>query len=349
MAGVLSGLVNRAPVDVGTWRGFWDRLHAGRLHRGEAAAVLASLSTRMPDPATLAALLDSLDERRPRPAARFAGAVNIVGTGGGPRTVNISTAAALVAAAQGVPVIKTGSRGYSGGVGSFDLLDRLGIPLLDSHEAVGEALARCGVAFAGYFVYPAEVALLVRAVAPLDIRTLGRFVNAVGPFLADVPVPVQLTGVADAARRPALAALARRECRRAPGGRRIWLCDNDLGADELVSFAGNALHPPDGAAPVPLPAGAVAPAGGDLADLAPAADPASVVGRFRALLAGEAPPAAVRTVCLNAAVLAALAGGGPPSPDGLRSAYAGSVEVVTGGHALRLLDRVAATVGARGA
>lgn len=190
-------LINRdRPVELPVWRSFWDRVHAGGLLRGEAAALLASLSTRMPGRVTLHGLLESLGERRPpRPARAFAGAVNIVGTGGGPATFNISTAAAFVAATMGVPVVKTGSRAYTSRFGSIDLLARLGITPTTSYEHTQDVLERCGIAFAGFFVYPQEVTLLARAVVPLDMRRLGSFINTLGPFLADIPVRAQVTGV----------------------------------------------------------------------------------------------------------------------------------------------------------
>jgi anthranilate phosphoribosyltransferase len=120
MSELLDALINRkSPVDLDMCRAFWNRLDRRQLHRGEAAAVLACLSTRMPSAHTVEILVQSLNERRGEPSHRFADAVNIVGTGGGPRTFNISTAAAFAAAAIGVPVVKTGSRGYASRAGSF--------------------------------------------------------------------------------------------------------------------------------------------------------------------------------------------------------------------------------------
>ena len=237
--------------------------------------------------------------------------MNIVGTGGGPRTANISTAAAFVAAAMGVRVVKTGSRASSGGVGSIDLLDRLGIGLTRSYEETGDQLDRFGIAFAGYFVYPTELTRLARTVLPLDLRTVG------GLDQHGRPVPgrtsrssAQLTGVADATHLPALRALAA-----AQPGKRIWLCANDLGADELISFTANSVH---GA---PEPPGPRRLGGGDLAELAaPAQD--DVVEHFLDLLAGRAPVAAVDTVCLNAAALAVAAGHEPELPAGFGTARA---------------------------
>lgn len=92
MGDLVSALTLRnQPVTVASWREFWNRLHARDLSSAEAAAVLASLSTRLPDEETLAAFLASLTERNgaddhQHPGTeRLAPAVNIVGTGGGRR------------------------------------------------------------------------------------------------------------------------------------------------------------------------------------------------------------------------------------------------------------------------
>lgn len=282
------------------WHAFLNRLVSQRLRRGEAAAVLASLSTAMPEDTTLGALLDCLDERRPAPDTDFAGAVNIVGTGGGPRTFNISTAAAIVAAATGTRVVKTGSRAFTSRYGSMDLLDRFGIRLTGNYQETAEQLDRFGVAFAGHFVYPAEISLLVREILPLDLRTLGRFINTVGPFLAAMPVAAQLTGVSRRAVLPSLRFLADRLPRR-----RVWLCHNDLGADELIGFTDNVISIDDGGE-LSLRAGSCTPIRGGLIDLRPATgDP---VEHFLGVLTGRAGAPAVDTVCLNAAALMVLSG-----------------------------------------
>src|SRR5687768_9913254 len=167
MSDIVRILVARdQPVPKETWRNFWDRLHGGGLQPGEAVAVLASLSTRMPDGPALDLLLSSLEERRPSRASIPGQAVNIVGTGGGPRTFNISTAAAVVAATMGVRIVKTGSRAYSSSCGSIDLLQRLGIPLTASWEETEVMLDRFGIACPGYFVYPPELALLAKSIIP---------------------------------------------------------------------------------------------------------------------------------------------------------------------------------------
>jgi anthranilate phosphoribosyltransferase len=325
---LLRALVGRTvPVDRETWHAFFNRLLARKLRRGEAAAVLTSLSTLMPDNDTLGNLLDCLDERRPMPEVGFAGAVNIVGTGGGPRTFNLSTAAALVAAAMGVRVVKTGSRGYTSRYGSVDMLDRLGIRLTASYQESAESLERFGLAFAGPFVYPGEIALLAKEILPLDLRVIGRFVNSVGPFLAAMPVSAQLTGVSDPALLPSLRFLAARRSER-----RVWLCHNDLGVDELIGFGNNLIETEDGG--IALPAGAQTSTGGSLADLAGAdGDP---VEQFRDVLGGRANDTAVEAVCLNATALSVLGG----AYDDWTKAMRVAEETIRGGAALDLVNRM---------
>ncbi|RTR21098.1 anthranilate phosphoribosyltransferase [Azospirillum griseum] len=339
-------LLRDRPVSVTAWRDLWDRLHARTVSAAEAAAVLASLSTHLPDVGTLAALLASLSERRcaAAPAPASVRAVNIVGTGGGPSTFNISTAAAFVAAALGVTVIKTGSRAYTSRCGSIDLLNRLGIPLTTSPAMTAEMLDRFGIAFAGSYVYPPELTLLAKAVMPLDMKRLGRCFNRLGPFLADVPVAVQVTGLSD----PALLPLFRALAGDAPQ-RRFWFCTNGLGVDELVAIAPNTVLR-DGAEtgragqdPVELDPAALGLAGGTLEDLRPPQDDAGIVPHTLAVLAGDAPTAAVDTVCLNAAVLALAAGVANGWEEGIRLARA----AVARGDALRLVENIRAQ--ARGA
>lgn len=331
----LTALINRQrPVDVRMWRSFWDLLHGSRLDRGEAVALLASLSTRVPDHATLTAFLRSLEERRPQPAVRFPSAVNIVGTGGGPETFNISTAAAFTAAALGVPVIKTGSRAYSGRVGSLDLLRMLGIPLTTSYEETEAALARDGIAFAGYFVYPRELTLLAQRILPLSLRSLGRFVNSLGPFLAEMPVSAQVVGVSDQSLLPCLQHIAGHT------DRAVWLCVNDLGIDELVSFAQNVVHANDGSAATRLTGRELGLTPGTIDDIRRSGDTqASVTEHFLAVLSGRGGRVATQTVCLNAAALAVASGRIGTWPDAIAAAAASLHD----GAVLRLASRLRAS------
>ena len=156
---------------------------------------------------------------------------------------------------------------------------------------------------------------------------LGRFVNSIGPFLAAMPVSAQLTGVSNPALLPSLRFLAARRAER-----RVWLCHNDLGVDELVGFADNVIETDDGG--VALPAGAQTGAGGSLADLVGTdGDP---VEQFRDVLGGRANDVAVETVCLNATALSVLGG----LHDDWGKAMRAAEDAVRGGAALDLAHRM---------
>ncbi|MFE4370776.1 anthranilate phosphoribosyltransferase [Streptomyces sp. NPDC056835] len=336
MHDALTGLLERrAPVGRETWRSFWDQLGDGRLDRAQALALLASLATTLPTHETLRPLLDSLAERRPaRPADRWPGTVNVVGTGGGPKTFNISTASAFVAAATGVRVVKTGSRAYTSSLGSVDLLERLGVRLTSSYDQTADTLDRYGIAFAGPFVYPAQLTRLARTIAPTSMKPFGRFLNALGPFLADLPVTAQVTGVSASAPLAELRALA--ETGTQPG-RTLWLTTNDRGADELLGFADNTIHTHDGREHR-ISAGELVPPNGGFDDLKPAPDPASAPGHFLSVLAGTEGEVATRTVCLNAAALSVASG----HTTDWAKAVAAALEAVRGGAARELAERVRA-------
>jgi len=329
---------DRKPISEEMWECFWSRLRDGGLAPGEAAAMLASLSTSMQDDWTLRALLGSLRKCRADAGwqALSRDAFGIAGTGGGPATFSISTASALVAAAMGVRVIKTESRAVSGRSCSMDLLHHLGLPLSRSHDETAEMLDRFGIAFAGAYVYPMELRLLSRNILPLPMAVLGRFFDTIGPFLADMPVAGQLTGVSDARLLPRFQALAGQF-----RDRRIWLCANRTGIGELISFTGNRLVgtglPKDAGAGHHLPTFGP----GSVEDLQPITTTQEAVTHFEAILSGEGPRAAVDTVCLNAAALALLGGLSSTWAEALRGAMA----TLGRGDAIRLVHEIRRSTG----
>ncbi|MFG2040400.1 anthranilate phosphoribosyltransferase [Dactylosporangium sp. NPDC048998] len=330
MSDTVTALLDRdAPIPVEAWRALWDQVEAGGLDHARSVALLASLTTELPDDESLAGLLASLRERQ-EPGTTWPGTVNIVGTGGGPKTFNVSTAAAFVAAASGVRVVKTGSRAYTSSLGSVDLVERLGIRPAGTPARTAEALDRFGLAFAGGYVYPPVLGRLARNVLPLGMKAFGRFLNALGPFLASPPVTAQVTG--------ASARMPRDKLRRLAGtvtDRVVWLCVNDLGADELLPFADNTIHTPQG--DVRLPRGAVMPGDGSFDDLRPV-PPAEAAAHFAELLAGRAGAVALRTVCLNAAALAVATGHEP----GWTSAVERAEDAIHSGAAAGLLAQMRA-------
>ncbi len=122
------------------------------------------------------------------------GVIDTCGTGGdGARTVNISTAAAIVVAACGVKVAKHGNRAASGNSGSAEVLTELGINI----EADAAVLNRCMAELGITFLFAPRFHPGLRAVAPvrkqLPFRTL---FNLVGPLANPGRPEFQLVGVA---------------------------------------------------------------------------------------------------------------------------------------------------------
>jgi anthranilate phosphoribosyltransferase len=334
---LLGALVNGDElIDEAAWQRFWDRLRTRSLHDGEALAVVSALSARPPAPESIQALVASLRERRAASGPSIRGSVNVVGTGGGPRTVNLSTAAAFVAATVGARVVKTGSRAYASRCGSIDLLERLRVPLTASHAETEAAVEAFGLAFASSYVYPKELRLLGKSILPFSMRTVGRFFNAFGPFLAAVPVTAQLSGVSDHALYPAFVALAQA----AASDTRFLIATNPIGVDELVSLADNVLHDTALGRDVRVRPGALGLGRGTIEDLRPPGSDADIAGHFTALLRGRGPRAALDTVALNAAALAIASG----AASDWRPAVQAAAASIEAGEPLRLLERMRAGV-----
>jgi len=122
-------------------------------------------------------------------------ALEIVGTGGDhANTFNISTTAAIITAAAGIPVAKHGNRSASSKCGSADVLETLGINITLSPERSAELLADIGICF----LFAQNYHIAMKYVAPirreLGIRTI---FNILGPLTNPAGAKMELMGVYD--------------------------------------------------------------------------------------------------------------------------------------------------------
>jgi anthranilate phosphoribosyltransferase len=253
------------------------------------------------------------------------------GTGGdGAGTVNLSTAAAIVAAACGVPVVKHGNRAASGNSGSSDVLTALGVAADPGPEVLAKGLAVLNIAF----LFAPRFHPGLRNVAPirrqLPFRTL---FNLVGPLCNPASPAYQFVGTPDEGRAGLMAAVLARmgHIRRAAvvtgsdgldevtldGATRILVVESGV-------IRGETWHPEDFGL-TPQGAGALRVSG-----------PEESAEQIRRTLAGEPGPVRDYLLANTAAALWVV------DQRSLREGVSRAATAIDSGAAARLLDRWAA-------
>ncbi len=210
----------------------------GSIMDGEAtpaqlAALLVALRMRGETVEELAGFAAAMRERVVAVTAPE-GAIDLVGTGGdGSGTFNISTAAAIVVAATGIPVAKHGNRAITSKAGSADVLDALGIRI--DHDADSAARALEDHRFAFMFAPNFHPAMKHAGPTRREIGVRTAF-NLLGPLTNPAGTTRQLLGVGDAAAAPRIAEVAR-----LLGTERTFVIHGD-GVDELPLDGSGVLY-----------------------------------------------------------------------------------------------------------
>jgi anthranilate phosphoribosyltransferase len=171
-----------------------EHLTAPGLDPVMAAAALAGMRTRGETAEELRAFARGLQDVSIRPViADVSEAVDVVGTGGdSSHSLNLSTGAALLAAAAGARVVKHGNRSVSSRSGSYDVLGALGLDVPWDAVRAGEVLESTGFTylFAPAF-HPA-----MKSVAPVRQAIGARTIfNLVGPLANPARTPFLVVGV----------------------------------------------------------------------------------------------------------------------------------------------------------
>jgi anthranilate phosphoribosyltransferase len=316
----------------------------GSLSRYEAQAAMAEVMEGAATPAQLAGLLlalrmrgETVDElagfalamrARVVPVVAPTDAIDTCGTGGdGSSTFNISTAAALVVAASGLPVAKHGNRAVTSASGSADVLEALGIPIDHNADAAADALARDGFAFLFAPAYhPA-----MRHAGPVR-RELGvpTCFNLLGPMTNPAGVRRQVIGVADPDAAERMARVLH-----ALGAERAFVVHGD-GVDELPLDGSGVIYDvsPGGVRRRSVNSDGLGLVKASSAELrgGSAADNAAII---EAVVGGERGPR--RDVVLLNAGAALMAGGRVTS---LRQGVVMAASTIDGGEARALLGRL---------
>jgi len=287
--------------------------------------------------AEIAGVADALRDRMLPVATARATVADTCGTGGdGCGSFNISTAAALVAAAAGLPVAKHGNRAVTSRTGSADVLEALGVAVGTPPAVASRLLDEIGFCFC---LAPTHHPAMSR-VGPLR-RGLGRptVFNLVGPLCNPAAASVQVIGVGRTAAREPLA-----EAARLLGARRTLVVSGHVG-DATTAFDEISLFGPTDVIDVtagttarlrwtPEHFGMPTQPADRLAALA-VAGPAESAAAIREVLGGAAGPRR-DVVVLNAAAALWAA----DHADDLPAARAAAERAIDSGAAAGLLDRL---------
>src|SRR5271154_4132950 len=197
----------------------------------ETAALLTALATRGELAPELAGFVEEMRARAtpiPLTEEEREQLVDTCGTGGGgPATFNISTGAALVAAAAGALVAKHGNRAVTSRCGSADVLEALGVPITLPPDRAAECLRETGFVF----LYAPMLHPAMMAVAPLR-KALGfrTIFNLCGPLTNPAGARAQVIGVM----APSRALLVARTLIELQTTRRAFVVHGLDGLDELT-------------------------------------------------------------------------------------------------------------------
>ncbi len=206
-----------------------EAVMAGELNDGQIGILLTALRAKGETAAEIAGAASVLRRHMTPIRTRRTGLVDTCGTGGdGSGTFNISTAAALVVAAAGVPVAKHGNRAITSKSGSADALAALGVNVNASVQQVEACLDELGICFCFAPLLHASMKRVAEVRKKLGVPTI---FNLLGPLSNPACAPFQVVGVGKAELRPLLA-----EALLLLGTERAIVVQGEDGLDEVTLF-----------------------------------------------------------------------------------------------------------------
>jgi anthranilate phosphoribosyltransferase len=201
----------------------------GEASETQIAAFLIALRTKGETVDELAGLARTMRDLAARVPTGRHDLLDTAGTGGGRRTFNVSTAAALVAAGAGCAVAKHGNRSATSSSGSADLLEALGARIDLDPEGVAMCIEEAGFGFMFAPAHHQATRFVIPVRRELAVRTI---FNLLGPLTNPAGATRQLIGVADASFLETIAgALARL------GAERALVVAGEDGLDEVSTSA----------------------------------------------------------------------------------------------------------------
>ena len=309
-------------------RAAFEEIASGEAHHAEMGALLALLATRLPTVDEIvgaATVMRQRVERVPCEADPH-GIVDTAGTGGAPKTFNVSTAAAIVAAAAGARVAKHGNRSRTGR-GSAEVMERLGVHVNAAPAVQARCLDRLGICFCFAIHHHPAAKHVMPVRKALGFPTI---FNLLGPLTNPAGARRQVMGVyAPQFVRPIAEALVRL------GSVHAMVLHSDDGLDEIsIGAATRVAEVRDGQVREwTVDPRALGLAAADPTTLAPESlDEASAL--FVRILSGEERGARRDMVLVNAAVAMLVAG----TVESLAAGVARAAETIDAGRAHATLE-----------
>ncbi len=210
----------------------------GEVSETQIAGFLIALRTKGETVQELAGMARTMRELAAHVPSTQENLLDTAGTGGGRRTFNVSTTAALIAAGAGCAVAKHGNRSATGPSGSADVLEALGARIDLDPEGVARCIEEAGFGFMFAPAHHRATRFVVPVRRDLGVRTI---FNMLGPLTNPAAASRQLIGVSDASFLETIAgALA------LLGSRRALVVRGEDGLDEVSSSAPTTVVELDG-------------------------------------------------------------------------------------------------------
>jgi anthranilate phosphoribosyltransferase len=210
-------------------REIMDQVMAGEATPVQVAGILIALRAKGETVDEMTGFVDSM-RAHATPLSVPDGTIDTCGTGGDRAgTINISTAAALVAAGAGIPVAKHGNRAASSRCGSADVLEALGVDITLGPDGVRRCIDAAGVGFCFAPTFHPAMRHAGPARRELGVRTV---FNVLGPLANPGHVRRQALGVGAASLAPLMVRVLKDL-----GHERALVFFGEDGIDELTTTA----------------------------------------------------------------------------------------------------------------
>jgi anthranilate phosphoribosyltransferase len=205
----------------------FDAMLSGEVTPAQMGGFLMGLRVRGESVEEITGAVEAMRAKMLRVAAPE-DAVDVVGTGGdGSGSYNVSTLAAIIVAACGIPVAKHGNRAASSKSGAADTLGALGVKIGIEPRMIERCIKEAGI---GFMMAPTHHAAM-RHVGPVRVELGTRTIfNLLGPLSNPAGVRRQLIGVFSAAWLEPMAQVLRNL-----GSERVWITHGGDGLDEMTT------------------------------------------------------------------------------------------------------------------